>query len=75
MHEEEKGEKKSIVNEIKEKWDQLLVRIENKISLRVLLFIINLSSFLIFLLSLVAQSPITAIVGIIFFFISLIKLI
>ena len=60
---------------IKAKWNQLLTRIEGKISLRVLLFIINLASFLTFLLSLVAHSPISAIIGIILFFISLIKLI
>jgi len=72
---EEETEENGPFDIIKTKWDQLLVRIENKISLRVLLFIINVASFLTFLLSLVAHSPITAIIGIILFFISLIKLI
>ena len=72
---EEETEENGPFDIIKTKWDQLLVRIESKISLRVLLFIINVASFLIFLLSLVAHSPITAIIGIILFFISLIKLI
>ena len=64
-----------IEDKLIEKYNALLNFIEKKISLRIFLFAINVGAFLTFLISLIAQSPVTTIIGIIIFFISLIKLI
>ena len=60
---------------IKEIYNSIIHTIDETISIRVFLFIINVTSFVIFLVSLGAQSPITVIIGILLFFLSLFKLI